>query len=487
MSHSSPTAERVFPPAASRSGDLGEPAAPESRLSRSDAEDLGRTIQSVATAQAAMDARHLDLIGEFDARGGSGHFDSIKSTCHWLSWACSMAAGTAREHVRVARALRTLPRTRELLGQGRLTYSKVRELTRIADQMDEHALCDLALEMTAAQLARTVRAYRTAPGTRIGHETRRALSWHETDDGMVRLSVRLPAEEAALLRTALDTAIARATPDTDRVQALIDIASGYLATDHTDLADDRHLVIVHVAAEQLTDPTAGPTGVPAGPRPEEPQGVPAGTPGRASADGADCYLDDAGPGRTPIEPATAARLACTSRLLGALIDRHGKVLALGRTTRRATRAQRRALTIRDHGICQFPGCYATRHLDAHHILPWHHNGPTDLDNLIMLCRRHHTCCHEGGITIHPTSSPTAHWEFTLPDGTPVQAPATWHAPDTAHHELIRQLQKWFDTGQYDEPRIFPPHAGAGFSLHECVRVLFDITKRTISRGTPVPG
>lgn len=176
------------------------------QLSQAAAEELGRTIQSVATAQAQMDARLLELIGEFDAGGGTAHYDSIRSTTHWLAWACSMAPGTAREHVRVARALRTLPRTRQLLADGRLTYSKVRELTRIADLVDEDALCALALEMTASQLARTVRAYRAAPGQRIGQQSRRALSWHEADDGTIRLSVRLPADEAATIRAALDAA-----------------------------------------------------------------------------------------------------------------------------------------------------------------------------------------------------------------------------------------------------------------------------------------
>jgi predicted restriction endonuclease len=77
---------------------------------------------------------------------------------------------------------------------------------------------------------------------------------------------------------------------------------------------------------------------------------------------------------------------------------HGKVLALGRTRRLVSKALRRALLIRDR-MCCYPGCHQTRHLKAHHVVPWILGGRTDLDNLILLCQWHHTAVHEGGITI----------------------------------------------------------------------------------------
>ena len=102
-----------------------------------------------------------------------------------------------------------------------------------------------------------------------------------------------------------------------------------------------------------------------------------------------CYVDGAG----PIEAETAQRLMCTATLQGVVVDRHRGVLALGRTKRLATRAQRRALRVRDHGTCQFPGCHRNNRLDAHHIIAWAYGGPTDLDNMLLLCRRHHTFVH----------------------------------------------------------------------------------------------
>jgi hypothetical protein len=62
------------------------------------------------------------------------------------------------------------------------------------------------------------------------------------------------------------------------------------------------------------------------------------------------------------EPATAQRLACESALLGAVIDKHGEMLALGRTRRLVSKALRRALMIRDK-MCRYPGCHQMRHLD----------------------------------------------------------------------------------------------------------------------------
>jgi hypothetical protein len=114
-----------------------------------------------------------------------------------------------------------------------------------------------------------------------------------------------------------------------------------------------------------------------------------------------------------VEPATAQRHACDSALLGAVIDKHGKVLALSRTRRLVSKAQRRALLIRDQ-MCRYPGCHQTRHLKAHHVVPWILGGRTDLDNLILLCQWHHTVVHEGGVTI--TADADGGWIFHKPDG-----------------------------------------------------------------------
>ena len=157
-------------------------------------------------------------------------------------------------------------------------------------------------------------------------------------------------------------------------------------------------------------------------------------------------------------------------MVGAIIDRNGDVLALGRTKRLATRSQRRALRIRDKGRCQFPGCTQMNRLDAHHIVPWSRDGPTDVSNMLLLCRRHHTCVHEGGVRIvrRPESRS---WGFVLPDGRSIDG--TWLAarPVDSIVGLIGMQARM--TPLEERARVFPIGAGAGFSLAECVRVLFD--------------
>jgi hypothetical protein len=97
------------------------------------------------------------------------------------------------------------------------------------------------------------------------------------------------------------------------------------------------------------------------------------------------------------------------------------VLDVGRKTRTIPSALRRALLARDRH-CQFPGCTARR-CDGHHIQHWAEGGPTRLDNLTLLCRRHHRAVHEGGFTIVQRDEGTP--VFYRPDGTCVEiAPAT---------------------------------------------------------------
>ena len=73
----------------------------------------------------------------------------------------------------------------------------------------------------------------------------------------------------------------------------------------------------------------------------------------------------------------------------------------------------RALRSRDGG-CRFPGCTCRRFVDAHHIRHWANGGETSLDNLVLLCRRHHRLVHEGGFDVERTADGTL--RFTRPDG-----------------------------------------------------------------------
>ena len=357
------------------------------------ADALAGRLCAAAALAAQSEAELLDLVGEFDASGAVRFWTDVKSVAHWLGWACSMTPGVAREHVRVARALRRMPAVRGAFAEGRLSYSKVRELTRVVDQVDDRQLLGLALTATASQLARTVAGFRVAKGLRMRQEDKRTVSWRTREDGMVELRGLLPAEEGALLVAALEAGRERlrapepvgtaaeqlvdsqadTTPVPRNADALVDLARVYLdAVPEDRSGEDRTLVVVHVAAEQLAEePERAARGV-------RPGDVPAGTPEDPT-----CHVEGVG----SVEPETARRLACDATVLGAVVDRHGQVLALGRTRRLVSRGQRRALMVRDQGMCQFPGCHQTRHLDAHHRTAWAAGGATDLDNP--------SCCADG--------------------------------------------------------------------------------------------
>ena len=119
-----------------------------------------------------------------------------------------------------------------------------------------------------------------------------------------------------------------------------------------------------------------------------------------------CELERVGP--IPLE--TAHRLACDSAIRRVVLRGDSEVLDLGRAQRLVSPALRRALVLRDRG-CVFPGCdRPPEWCDAHHIIWWERTGTTDRENCCLLCRRHHTMCHEGGWTIerNPDGTYQAH-------------------------------------------------------------------------------
>jgi hypothetical protein len=169
-------------------------------------ERLEAQICELAGHLAAATCRFLLLVGEFDARRGWAGWD-LPSCAAWLAWRCQLAPGTAREHVRVARALRELPATRAEFAAGRMSYAKVRALTRIAAPATEAGLAELAASMTAGQLERFVRAHRqvsAACGLRA--RAARRVCWRVEDDGSLGMSIRLPAAEGQVVLQALRAA-----------------------------------------------------------------------------------------------------------------------------------------------------------------------------------------------------------------------------------------------------------------------------------------
>ena len=343
----------------------------------SDLDRLGNEIAELSAHLEAATARLLERIREFDAREGWN--TGFRSCAAWLSYRVGLDIGAARERVRVARALGTLPLLAEALAHGQISYAKVRAVTRVATPETEERLLAVAKAGTAEHVERIVRGWRRVDRAAEREDARRqylsrALHVCQDDDGTVTVRGRLTAEAGALLMRALDAArdelYRKRTPEDDpptmpqqQADALTLLAETALHHGIDPGAPgERYQVVVHVDVDVLEN---------------------AERPGQS-------VLEDGT--RVPAE--TSQRLACDA---GRVVMRHGaegQIVEIGARTRTIPPAIRRALHHRDRG-CRFPGC-GVRIGEGHHIRHWARGGPTTLSNLAVLCRRHHRAVHEQG-------------------------------------------------------------------------------------------
>ena len=361
-------------------------------------EQLDHEIAELSAHLDAATAHLLDLIREFDARDGWNN--GFRSCADWLSWRVGLDLGAARERVRVARALGSLPRLADALARGELSYAKVRALTRVATPEEEERLLAVGRAGTAEHVERIIRGWRRMDRKAEMREAAlqhasRALHVYPNEDGTVTVRGRLAPEVGALLVKAL-TAAREALHQQARVQdpqgdppsmaqqqadALALLAETAL---HHGIAPgapgERYQVVVHVDAAVLAD---------------------------AEAHGQSVLEDSA-----RVSAETSQRLACDASRVVMRHDDEGHLMEVGARTRTIPPALRRALQHRDRG-CRFPGCNV-RFGQGHHIRHWAHGGPTKLSNLALLCRRHHRAVHEEGYGLD--RQPDGALRFTRPDG-----------------------------------------------------------------------
>src|SRR5690606_2053995 len=135
-----------------------------------------------------------------------------RSCAHWLNWQCGVSMHTARERVRVARALAELPLIREAFERGEISYSKVRSMTRIALPESQEMLLSIARHGTAAHMDRLVRQYRRVERLETAAEAsaryrRRSVQYRYEEDGMLVITARPPPEVGEVGRRAIDSAM----------------------------------------------------------------------------------------------------------------------------------------------------------------------------------------------------------------------------------------------------------------------------------------
>lgn len=392
---------------------------------------------------AAAQAHLLALIAEFDRReawGGHG----LLSCAHWLSWRTGLGPTAARERVRVARALRDLPALDRAFSTGEIYWSQVRALTRVAAVDDRIDWVTVARHATAAQLERIVRGIRRVRNAeealddpeQAAYRARTRVAY--AADGSMTITIRVSAEDGALITAGLAAVKARLDRETAPLGAPVtesaDVPAG--TTDARVPATDADALLQLARSalddQQLQRPALG--------RRERARLVVQADPlsgwgrlrdGELLPPATVTPLLPRGWSRVP-EPGMAPYLQERRR--------HDA----GRTRREPSLALRELLGSVDGERCRFPGCTRHRVLHAHHVRHWSRGGRTDLDNLVLLCSRHHTLVHAHGYGL--TLAPDRTLRVSTADGTPLP-----------HHPR----QPWGDPADLDPaarvtPSTLPP-------------------------------
>ena len=350
-------------------------------------EDLDRRILDLCTGINAATYELLVMIREFDERVGWLQW-GLHNCAEWLAWRCDLSMSTAREKLRVAHALKHLPAISQAFSVGELSYAKVRALTRVANRDNEDRLVEFALRHTAVTVAERCRELRCGcedsydvAARAFANRSLRIRRDHQRS--MLVVTVELPLDAGALVEKALDKArddealeipdLADTSWSTRQADAFVNLVTGYLAGEQGN-GSDNHLVTIHVDQSAL-----------------------AGSGGRAAV---------------PIE--SAKRLCCDGHAVVIAETEDGEPLSIGRKSRLIPKAIERAVRARDTDTCTFPGCRNHRFLHCHHVEHWSNGGETSVDNLLLLCTKHHALVHEGGFRIEKDFEDR--WCFKRPDG-----------------------------------------------------------------------
>jgi len=354
---------------------------------------IGKLSRTINTANYEL----MKLIREFDERAGWLKW-SFTDAVHWLMWRCDLSKNAARDKLRIAHALKLLPLISSAFSCGRLSYSKVRALTRVATAENEAELIELAMKMSAAHVEQQCRRMKHAEAGSVkqavrAYDARSLRTWRDESRGAMRITLEVPIEEGALFEKAIDKVAAGLSEDSALSCAADDKQASWAAMQadaaiamareclsggsslSTDVnaqsvrsySADHYQVMVHVDEAALVKSTR-----------------------QNNAEAPACSSE------LPIE--SVRRLCCDGSIVSVVESDTGEPLRIGRKTRVVTTAIRRALWTRDQG-CAFPGCCHTRFVDAHHIKHWADGGETSVENMVLLCGQHHRMVHEGGYSI----------------------------------------------------------------------------------------
>jgi hypothetical protein len=335
-------------------------------------------------------AELVGVIGEV-IRAGAWEGFGIRSPEHWVVWRCGMSPGRARRLVRMARALDALPATNGLFRAGALGEDQTALIVRHTDAEHDAQVADLAPSLSVPQLRRVLPSVprkepdpdRTADDEEVGEpagQCRRSVRFAHGDDGMWWCSVRLPADQGALVQKALEVG-----RDHEFRLRHPDHEGADHPGDPSDVAwADGLLRLAHAGLGALDAGTAA--GRPPGER----------TQVILHLDAAREVLPRLHLG--PVLPQGIGDYLSCDASVRYLLVRHGQPVAMGRRERTVNPRLRTIIEHRDGG-CRVPGCDQVRWLHIHHLRHWMDGGRTDPDNLFALCPAHHRMVHQGLLSI----------------------------------------------------------------------------------------
>lgn len=357
-----------------------------------DKQILKQDIRSEHAGATRHQRRLLQLISEAESSAiwaDDGH----RNLGQWLSAELGISNWEANRWINAAHTLPHLPHVDLAFEEARLSLVKVVELCRFAAPDTEERLVDWAERVAPASIRRKAdnEVRKSLEDVKDADRCRYLNYWWIDEGRRLELQGHFPADQGAVVATALDRMAGRLdsiqaddeapddeasgqwvdTLDERRADALYLLASARIADD----ADaDRATVVVHAPLDALVRGGAG------------------------------CEIED-GPA---LHTKTALRMSCDCLLEVVLHNEFGEVVGIGRKARKVPRWLLRQLKYRD-GRCTFPGCEAKHFLHAHHIVHWSRGGPTDLDNLVLVCTFHHKLVHEYGWNVRLERSGTARW------------------------------------------------------------------------------
>jgi hypothetical protein len=367
-------------------------------------EVLFEQLAELTGQRNAIDGRVVEIVAEIDRDelwGATG----ARSVPALVAWKTGVSPRNAETVVAVAHRLPEFPRCAEGMREGRFSLDQVGVIAeRAADGSDEH-YAELAESATVSQLRTAIKLEpRPEPEPEPRPEPPRSIT-KTSDEESTTWRITLPHDEAATFESALDShrdalitewkrdhtegagVAAQAPPFPTTVDAFIRLIETGWDTDVARRPHAQHTtVVVHLDVE-----------------------------GPAAA----LHLG-------PLLSNDDRRYLTCDATCEVWFERDGQVIGSGRATRTVSRRLRRALEHRDR-CCVVPGCGATRGLHAHHIRHWEDGGPTELDNLVLVCPYHHRAHHRGVITI---TGPAQHLVVTDQEGRPLKAGSLARPPTT---------------------------------------------------------